>query len=73
MRQSLYFCTAFAIWSYTPDAANIRAALLRQKVRVGTQDMRIASIALANNATLLTRNRRDFEKVPGLLFADWTL
>ena len=54
-------------------AANIRAELLHQKIRIGTQDMRIASIALANNATLLTRNRRDFEKVPGLLFADWTV
>ena len=43
------------------------------KVRVGTQDLKIASIALANNATVLTRNTRDFGKVPGLLFADWTI
>lgn len=73
LQTSFRLCSAFAIWEYTPDAAKIRAELLRQRVRVGTQDVRIAAIALANNATLLTRDRRDFGKVPGLLFAGWTL
>jgi tRNA(fMet)-specific endonuclease VapC len=36
------------------------------RIRVGTMDLKIAAIALANNATLLTRNRRDFERVPAL-------
>ena len=48
-------------------------ALQAAKVRIGTQDLKIASIALANNAAVLTRNTRDFGKVPGLLFADWTI
>ena len=30
-----------------------------------------ASIAVARNALLLTANRRDFELVPGLRFANW--
>jgi tRNA(fMet)-specific endonuclease VapC len=46
--------------------------LVKAKVRVGTKDLRIASIALVNNATVLTRNVRDFGKVPGLLTEDWT-
>jgi len=34
-------------------------------------DLKIASIAIAHSATLLTRNRRDFEVVPGLHVEDW--
>lgn len=46
--------------------------LRRQKVRVGTTDLRIASIALATESKLLSRNLRDFEQVPGLDVDDWT-
>lgn len=34
-------------------------------------DLKIASITLVNNATLLTRNRSDFDRVPGLQTEDW--
>jgi predicted nucleic acid-binding protein len=43
-----------------------------EKVRIGTMDLRIASIALANGFTLLTRNLVDFQQVPGLKVEDWT-
>ena len=42
------------------------------KIRIGTMDLRIASIALAHSATLVTANVSDFRKVPGLTVKNWT-
>lgn len=41
------------------------------KVRVGSQDLRIAAIAVAHGATFVTRNARDYALVPGLTFDVW--
>lgn len=46
--------------------------LQKQRIRIGTMDLKIAAIALANNATLLSRNLKDFGKVPGLKVEDWS-
>jgi len=43
------------------------------RLRVGTMDLTIAAVALANDATLLTRNTSDFGKVPNLRIEDWSL
>ena len=45
----------------------------RQRIRIGTMDLRIAATALANGMTVLTRNIVDFGRVPNLTVEDWTL
>ena len=40
-------------------------------VLIGTMDLRIAAIAIAHDAVLLTGNLVDFRKVPGLCAEDW--
>jgi tRNA(fMet)-specific endonuclease VapC len=54
-------------------AATTYENLRAQRVQIGTMDLRIASIALSRGLTLLTRNTRDFGKVPGLAIEDWTV
>jgi tRNA(fMet)-specific endonuclease VapC len=64
----------FAAWHVLPwdtDAADILQGLRRQRVRIGTMDLKIASIVLAHDTTLLSRNLRDFQQVPNLRVEDW--
>ena len=42
-----------------------------KRIRIGTMDRKIAAIAIANDALLLTANRRDYEQIPGLRFENW--
>ena len=41
------------------------------KLRIGTQDLRIAAICVAHDATLVSRNQRDFDKVSELKLSVW--
>jgi tRNA(fMet)-specific endonuclease VapC len=47
--------------------------LLRLRLRSGTRDLKIAAVSLAHRLTLLTRNRRDFARVPGLVLDNWSV
>ncbi len=67
-----YFATVNLL-DFDLDASNCFSELLRQKIRIGTQDLRIAAVVMSKNDILVTRNRRDFERVPGLRFEDWTI
>lgn len=52
-------------------AATIRAALEQQGTPIGPMDTLIAATALAARGVLITRNIREFQRVPGLAVEDW--
>ncbi len=58
---------------YSLSASEIFDDIKRQKIRIPTMDLRIASIAIAQRMILVTRNNVDFERIPGLELQDWTL
>lgn len=58
--------------SYGLDVEQKFLYLRKQRVRIGTMDLRIAATALVRDYTVLTRNLVDFEQVPGLKVEDWT-
>ncbi|MES2464550.1 MAG: type II toxin-antitoxin system VapC family toxin [Armatimonadota bacterium] len=72
LQENLRFYRGIAVWEYTANAELKFSEMVREKVRVGTKDLRIAAIALTVNAVVLTRNSRDFSRVPGLTVEDWT-
>jgi tRNA(fMet)-specific endonuclease VapC len=49
------------------------AALKKQRLNVGSNDLKIASIALVIGAKVVTKNRRDFARIPSIMIEDWTL
>ena len=52
-------------------AAELRHALERRGEGIGPMDTLIAATALANSATLVTRNVREFGRIQGLKVVDW--
>ncbi len=64
------FFTQFPLVPYDQPAEDWFQQL--HAVRIGMQDRKIASIALANQLVLVTRNRRHFARIPGLVPEDWS-
>ena len=61
--------SGFPIAPFDSTAAALFAS--SGSIKIGALDRKIAAIAIAQNALLLTANQRDFEKVPGLRFENW--
>lgn len=63
----------FSILGFDYESADIWAELahLLRSDTIGDRDLFIASIALANKQTLVTRNEKHFERVPGLQIESW--
>ena len=66
---SLHDYDPMAAWEY----GAIRELLERKGKLIGQMDFLIAAHALALEATLVTNNMKEFERVPGLLIENWTV
>ena len=62
---------SLTILAYSPQAELLVQTWRKQKIRVGISDMRIAALCIIHSATLISRNRRDFDQVPGLTVEYW--
>ncbi len=69
------FVQDFASLPFDDSAAlhygRIKAHLQKSGRIIGPNDLMIAAIAVANDLVLVTHNRREFERVPGLVIEDW--
>src|SRR5262245_50156268 len=59
------------VLSFTEAADALVKEWRRKKIRGSTHDLRIAASCVTSSSTLVTRNRRDFEKIPGLSVEFW--
>ncbi|MCI0460094.1 MAG: type II toxin-antitoxin system VapC family toxin [Gemmataceae bacterium] len=67
------FLGQFPILSFTEEAIARYEQLKSLKLNIAKMDLRIAAITLEHGATLVTRNARDFHRVPGLALEDWAV
>ena len=67
-----FFCSVNLL-EFNQAACESYQKLRQQKINSGSQDLRIAAIALVNQAIVVTQNEKDFIKVPNLSIEDWTL
>jgi tRNA(fMet)-specific endonuclease VapC len=65
------FFSKLHVAPFNTEAAMRFQDLRATGVRIGTMDLKAACVALVHQALLLTANRKDFEKVPGLRFENW--
>jgi tRNA(fMet)-specific endonuclease VapC len=71
LKRRLEFYASWNVLPWDEDSARNFVNFRRQRLRIGSMDLKIACIALAHDATLLTRNASDYAQVPGLRIENW--
>lgn len=69
--RTVQYLARFPILNLTVAAQERRESLERLRLNVKRPDLSIAAIVLERGATLVTRNVRDFQRVPGLVYENW--
>ena len=72
LRKHLQLYCSIPLLDFSELAADKFIELRRQKIRIGTMDLKIAASCSCENALLLTCNTVDYSRIPGLRFEDWT-
>jgi tRNA(fMet)-specific endonuclease VapC len=72
LKKHLRAYQGFEILDFDVAAAREFDRLRTLKLPVGASDLKIAAIAISQNAILLSRNLKDFRNIPGLHIEDWT-
>ena len=70
--QTIFYFSQWNILVYDEEVDAHFRRLRKQRLPIGSQDLRIAAIALVHGFTVVTSNRRDFLQVPNLVVEDWT-
>jgi tRNA(fMet)-specific endonuclease VapC len=71
LRRMIEFFAGWTILPWDLAACDRFDQLKKERIRIGTMDLKIAAISIANGCTLLSRNLGDFEQVPELNVEDW--
>ena len=70
LSQLRIYC-ALRVLEFDERAAVEFARLRKELPRLGAMDLKIAAITLSQQATLLSRNSRDFGQIAGLKLENW--
>jgi len=63
----------FQVLPYSAAAEAVYQSWPAKVKKIGTRDCRIAASAITNGLIVVTRNRQDFEQIPGVKIEDWSV
>jgi tRNA(fMet)-specific endonuclease VapC len=72
MTDAVRFLVRFNILTFAESAIVRYQDLRAAHRRLDKDDLRIAAIVLEDDDTLVTRNTKDFQRIPGLRIEDWS-
>ncbi len=71
LQQTVQFFSTVHVLAFDRRCLEQYDALRSEGVRIGTLELRIAATALVHKLIVVTRNAKDFARVPGLQREDW--
>jgi tRNA(fMet)-specific endonuclease VapC len=72
LAENVEYLSNFRILAFPEPAILLYESLKTLKLGIGKMDLRIGAIVLHYDGILVTRNLRDFRRIPDLKVEDWT-